>query len=297
MFHSNPYTFLRGTAGAFAAFCLAAAPTYVFAQAGTIPPGAPETAPTTLQGNPAPAPALPPNPVTSSLPVATSMTTPTGDLGLSLTPHFDSTGKPNGAFVSSVNADGPGARAGIQPADLITTLDEQPVTDADQLTALAAAQAPGSAVKLSVQRNGTSQAVSVQLGQTPQAALGQVSLATSGIDYGSPPFTGSYKAKYRADYVSGTGITRPQTGTLTLTISSGGTVTGSIHADTGGLDGIVAGTLSGTGNVSLAFTFTAGASGTINGTLTNPAKGRLGGSLVQSFGPDPSGTLTLEAGK
>jgi hypothetical protein len=178
------------------------APLRVHAQAGALPPGTPQTAPTTVQGTPAPSPADPQPTAVSTQPVVSG--TPTSDM------------------------------------------------------------------------------------------LGPIDTPIDYAQYGSPPFSGTYKGRYHAVYSPGT---KPQTGTLTLTITPGGAVTGSIHADSGGLDGTVGGTLSTNGHVSLAFTFTAGVSGTIDGLIGLTPKGHLTSTLTQSFGATPSGTMDWEAGK
>jgi serine protease Do len=59
-----------------------------------------------------------------------------------------------GVLVSSVVPSGPAAKAGIQPQDIIVSVDGQPIKDGDSLVAIVSARKPGTTVKLGVQRDG-----------------------------------------------------------------------------------------------------------------------------------------------
>jgi serine protease Do len=72
-----------------------------------------------------------------------------------------------GALVASVQADKPGARAGLKQDDVITQLDAQPVTSDDQLRRSIALRAPGSTVALTVYRAGKPREVKVTLASRP----------------------------------------------------------------------------------------------------------------------------------
>jgi 2-alkenal reductase len=72
-----------------------------------------------------------------------------------------------GALVREVQADGPAALAGVQPGDVITTLEGQRVGVDGQLRALLLGYAPGDTVVVDVWRNGETRAMRVTLGERP----------------------------------------------------------------------------------------------------------------------------------
>ncbi len=59
-----------------------------------------------------------------------------------------------GVIVSQVTAGGPAQKAGLQPQDVITTVDGQPVKDGDELVANISPRKPGSTVRLGYLREG-----------------------------------------------------------------------------------------------------------------------------------------------
>lgn len=59
-----------------------------------------------------------------------------------------------GVLVSTVTPNGPAAKAGIQPQDVITSVDGKPIKDGDELVAIISDKQPGSTVHLGVLRNG-----------------------------------------------------------------------------------------------------------------------------------------------
>ena len=79
----------------------------------------------------------------------------------------------NGALVSDVSPDGPGAKAGLKRGDIITAVDGQPIQDGRRLRLLAAGTAPGTTVHMTVVRNGAELHVPVTLGKLPGAPEGQ----------------------------------------------------------------------------------------------------------------------------
>ena len=74
---------------------------------------------------------------------------------------------PGGLYVSGVAAGGPAASAGLLPGDVITTIDGQPVADADQLAAVTLARKPGETVTITYERAGTSADATITLGVPP----------------------------------------------------------------------------------------------------------------------------------
>ena len=72
--------------------------------------------------------------------------------------------KPEGALVSSVQKDGPAARAGVEPGDVILKLNGQTISDWSQLPLAVASLAPGTTVDLEVWRNHEPRNLTVKLG-------------------------------------------------------------------------------------------------------------------------------------
>ncbi|MDE1183168.1 DegQ family serine endoprotease [Paraburkholderia sp.] len=76
---------------------------------------------------------------------------------------------PSGALVSSVDPGGPAAKAGLQPGDVILSVDGQPVTDSSDLPSQIAGIAPGSKAKLQVWRDKASKQFDVTIGALSDA--------------------------------------------------------------------------------------------------------------------------------
>jgi S1-C subfamily serine protease len=82
----------------------------------------------------------------------------------------DSGSSVSGAAVSQIAPNGPAARAGIQTGDVITSIDGQQVTSADDLLTVLASKKPGDTVTLKVNRNGSTLTVQVRLGELPASS-------------------------------------------------------------------------------------------------------------------------------
>jgi len=79
--------------------------------------------------------------------------------------------KPDGALVSSVDPNGPAAKAGLQPGDVILGVNGSPVADSTSLPAQIANLKPGSKADLQVWRDKSKKTVSVTLGAMTDAKL------------------------------------------------------------------------------------------------------------------------------
>jgi serine protease Do len=69
----------------------------------------------------------------------------------------------NGAVVSQVESDSPGAKAGLKVGDVITELDGQKITDASDLQVQVGEKHPGTTIKLGLLRDGKSMTIPVTL--------------------------------------------------------------------------------------------------------------------------------------
>jgi S1-C subfamily serine protease len=78
-----------------------------------------------------------------------------------------------GAVIRGTTANGPSERAGLQPGDIVTKIDGETITTADQVVQSISDKQPGDKVKVTVSRNGRDQTVEVTLGTRPDQAPGQ----------------------------------------------------------------------------------------------------------------------------
>ncbi len=66
-----------------------------------------------------------------------------------------------GVIISEVTPNGPAAKAGLQPQDVIVSVDGQPVKDGDSLISIISQKSPGSTVRLGYLRSGKQQVAEV----------------------------------------------------------------------------------------------------------------------------------------
>ena len=74
----------------------------------------------------------------------------------------------DGALVADVVADGPAARAGVQPGDVITSLNGLEIDSTRTLSRAVAAASPNESAKVTVWRDGRSRELTVELGEAAQ---------------------------------------------------------------------------------------------------------------------------------
>ena len=73
--------------------------------------------------------------------------------------------RPRGALVSSVEKDGPAARAGVAPGDVILAVDGHPIERYGELSSAIAAMRPGAEANLGVWRGGKEQMLNVKVAE------------------------------------------------------------------------------------------------------------------------------------
>ena len=114
-----------------------------------------------------------------------------------VTPELaESLGMPNarGALVSAVEPGSPGARAGLREGDVITTIDDRPVPDANALRNQVAGTKPNTAVTLGVLRDGATKTLTATLVEresraAARAERGESEEPTSGLGMAVTPLT------------------------------------------------------------------------------------------------------------
>jgi serine protease Do len=75
-------------------------------------------------------------------------------------------GKPAGALISSVEKDSPAAQAGLEPGDVILSIDGKEIQSSNELPPIVANIRPGTSAKLQIWRKGRTQDIDVKVGGT-----------------------------------------------------------------------------------------------------------------------------------
>ncbi len=106
-----------------------------------------------------------------------------GWLGVETAPALAANGRPAaGARLASVMRDGPAARAGLLPGDVVTRVDDTPINDGRALARALGARAPGAQVSLAIQRGQEAKTIRATIGDQPslQEAAAQSQTAPRG---------------------------------------------------------------------------------------------------------------------
>ena len=77
-------------------------------------------------------------------------------------------GDTRGAIIAGVLRGGPADRAGVKPGDVLTAIDQAPVTDPQSMLNVVAALQPGSSAKLTLRRKARTLELAVTVGQRPK---------------------------------------------------------------------------------------------------------------------------------
>ncbi|MHB8253691.1 MAG: Do family serine endopeptidase [Acidiferrobacter sp.] len=83
--------------------------------------------------------------------------------------------EPVGALIASLAHNGPAAKAGLKPGDVIITYDNKPVYTVGQLPPLVGNTQPGAHVPVGIMRNGHALTISVRVGALPKNLQNSVS--------------------------------------------------------------------------------------------------------------------------
>ena len=93
--------------------------------------------------------------------------------------------RPAGALVTSVAKDGPAAKAGLKPGDLIVSIDGQAVDDTNAFDYRFATKSLGESAKLGVMRNGRDTDISVALMTAPDLPREEVTIRSRSPFFGA----------------------------------------------------------------------------------------------------------------
>jgi S1-C subfamily serine protease len=95
-----------------------------------------------------------------------------GFLGVQLSPYFDKRTADHlkikyvqGVLIRSLPEDGPAAKAGIEPYDVITAIDGKRIIAPSQLLSVIQSSGPGSDIEVTIHRNGKKKNIRVTLGE------------------------------------------------------------------------------------------------------------------------------------
>ena len=80
-----------------------------------------------------------------------------------------------GVLISVVTPNGPAAKAGLRPQDVITSIDGQPIKDGDNLISLVSAKQPGTTVHLGYLRDGKKESADVTIADRSKLFANQAS--------------------------------------------------------------------------------------------------------------------------
>ncbi len=90
--------------------------------------------------------------------------------------------RPRGALVAMVEQDGPGAKAGIQPGDVILEVDGTEIETSAQVPLLVSSKKPGEKLAIEVWRNGSTKRLTARTEEIPEDGTQVAARANAGED-------------------------------------------------------------------------------------------------------------------
>ncbi|MDB6133650.1 MAG: HtrA protease/chaperone protein [Verrucomicrobiales bacterium] len=122
-------------------------------------------------------------PINNAVAAADALSRPRGYLGVGLSPVTNLQaaayyGLKGGAIVENVEKGTPGARAGLQPQDVIFAIDDREIVNDDELRREISQATPGKTVTLHIMRDETKTTVRVTLGERPNRFIESKSAET-----------------------------------------------------------------------------------------------------------------------
>jgi len=129
----------------------------------------------------------------------------------------------SGAVISSVNPDGPAAKAGLVRGDVIVEYNGRPVTDSDALVALVVATKPGTAVPVTIYRDNQRKSLNVTPEELDLEAEAAGRRSTRPDDRPEPTSTdfGMQLAPITPEIARGTDLPRGQGGAIVADVVRG----------------------------------------------------------------------------
>jgi len=124
--------------------------------------------------------------------------------------------RPSGALIADIAPDGPAAKAGLKPGNVVLSINGAPIEHVDALGYRLATQVIGSTVKLDVLRQGKQENVDVVLVRTPDGGDGMVTEIT-----GNSPFSGVKVAKLSPRLAEQLGVEARSEGVAIVELAQG----------------------------------------------------------------------------
>lgn len=79
-----------------------------------------------------------------------------------------------GVVIASVVPDGPGDKAGLQPGDVLMSINGEPIVDAREAMADIAEISPGTQLPITIVRDGEKREITLTAGERPEASESEV---------------------------------------------------------------------------------------------------------------------------
>jgi len=90
-----------------------------------------------------------------------------------LSTNFPQLANGSGVLITHVTPDSPAAKSGLKPYDLVTEVNNRPISSADELMNLVGGQRPGQQLSLQIVRSAKAENLNVTLGERPAVVRGQ----------------------------------------------------------------------------------------------------------------------------